>query len=250
MNLYVRWIHSDEIDEFIHLMILYETGIIAWYLINKFIETSTKLTFGTSMSAFSLLLEDVAPTMLSLKYWAVDIMRQTWCVGIIALEVAFAKWPVGFPSGTALSVVDSAVTVAGSAVAALADNDRVRRADAASLRVGTGRTDNARGNAGSLGVVNLGKDNAPPVACVARWLLCWVGVRGFRLCNMLSMNSTEMKWWKIIDILYAIACAINIRMLQVTSTYAAAGAKVAEGWKGDVAETATDITPENPTWHS
>jgi hypothetical protein len=35
-----------------------------------------------------------------------------------------------------------------------------------------------------------------------------------------------------------------VRMLQVPLRYAPAGAKVAEGWKGDVAETATDITPE------
>jgi hypothetical protein len=33
-------------------------------------------------------------------------------------------------------------------------------------------------------------------------------------------------------------------MLQVPSVYAVAGAKLAEGWKGDVTETATDITLE------
>jgi hypothetical protein len=69
-------------------------------------------------------------------------MRQT--VGIIALEVAFAKLPLGFPSVTASSVVGRAVTVlAGSEVAAMADDDRVRHVDAATVRVGTGSTDNA-----------------------------------------------------------------------------------------------------------
>ncbi len=28
-----------------------------------------------------------------------------------------------------------------------------------------------------------------------------------------------------------------------------AGARVAEGWKGDVEETAIDITREKPNWH-
>jgi hypothetical protein len=65
-------------------------------------------------------------------------------VGIIALEVAFAKLPVGFPSVTASPAVGSAVAaLAGSEVAAMADNDRVRRVDAATMRVGIGSTDNA-----------------------------------------------------------------------------------------------------------
>jgi hypothetical protein len=122
--------------------------------------------------------------MLALKYWAVVIMRQTCSVGIIASEVAFAKLPVGFSSVTASSVAGSAVAVlAGSTMAAMADDDWVRCVDAGSLR----------GDAGSLGVVNLDKDNAPAVACVASWLLWWVGVQGCWLCNMLSMNSTEIK---------------------------------------------------------
>jgi hypothetical protein len=122
--------------------------------------------------------------MLALKYWAVIIMQQTCSVGIIASKVAFEKLPVGFPSITASSVAGSAVTVlAGSGIAAMADDDRVRHVDAAT----------PRGNAGSLGVVDLDKDNAPTVACVASQLLRRVGVQGCWLCNMLSMNSTEMK---------------------------------------------------------
>jgi hypothetical protein len=80
--------------------------------------------------------------MLAFKYWAVVIMRQTG--GIIVLEVAFAKLPVGFPSVTASSAVGRAVTVlASSKVAAMADDDQVRHVDAAILRVGTGSIDNA-----------------------------------------------------------------------------------------------------------
>jgi hypothetical protein len=130
--------------------------------------------------------------MLVLKYWALVIMQQT--VGIIALEVAFAKLPVGFPSITASSVAGRAVAeLAGSEVVAMADNDRVRCVDAATLKVGTGSTDNAQGDAGSLGIFDLDKEDALAVACVASWLLWQVGVQGCWLLNMLSMNSTEMK---------------------------------------------------------
>jgi hypothetical protein len=119
-------------------------------------------------------------------------MRQT--VGIIASEAAFANLPVGFPSVTASSMAGRAVAVlAGCEVAAMADDDRVRRIDAATLRVSTRSTDNAQGNPGSLGVVNLDKQDATTVACVESWLLQWVGVQGCWLCNMLSMSSTEMK---------------------------------------------------------
>ncbi len=98
-------------------------------------------------------------------------------LGIIALEVAFAKPPVGFPFITASSVASSVVTVlAGHEVVAMADDDRVRHVDAATLRVGTGSTDNAHGDAESLVVVNLDKDDAPAVACVASRLLWQVGV--------------------------------------------------------------------------
>jgi hypothetical protein len=80
------------------------------------------------MSAYLLLSEDRAPTMLSMKYWAVVITWHSCCVGIIALEVAFAKLTVGFSSRKALSVAGRAVTalaydIADSAVAALAYDD-------------------------------------------------------------------------------------------------------------------------------
>jgi hypothetical protein len=108
-------------------------------------------------------------------------MRQT--VGIIALEVAFAILPVKIPSVTASPAAGRAVVVlAGSEVAAMADDDRVRCVDAATVRVGTGstdnapdnprcRADNARDNPGSLGVADLDKENVPAVACVESWLL-------------------------------------------------------------------------------
>jgi hypothetical protein len=118
-------------------------------------------------------------------------MRQT--VGIIALEKGFAKLPVGIPSVTASPAAGRAVAVlAGSEVVAMADNDRVKHVDAATVRVGTGSPDNARDIPGCLGVVDLDKEDAPAVACVESWLLQWVGVQGCWLHNMLSMNSTEM----------------------------------------------------------
>ncbi len=74
-------------------------------------------------------------------------------MGIIVSEVAFANLPVGFPFLKASSAVGRVAPVlAGSEVAAMAENDRVRHVDAATLRVGTGSTDNARGDPGSLGV--------------------------------------------------------------------------------------------------
>ncbi len=115
-------------------------------------------------------------------------------VGIIALEAAFAKLPAGFPSITASSAAGWAVVVlAGSEVAAMADNDWVRHVNAATLRVSTGSIDNEQGDPGSMGVVKLDKEDAPAVACVESWLLQWVGVQGCWLCSMPSMKSTEMK---------------------------------------------------------
>jgi hypothetical protein len=74
-------------------------------------------------------------------------MRQT--VGSIASEAAFAKLPVGFPSVTASSAAGRAVVVlVGSEVAAMADNDRVRRVDAATVRVSTVSTDNVQDDPG------------------------------------------------------------------------------------------------------
>jgi hypothetical protein len=75
---------------------------------------------------------------------------------------------------TASSAAGMAVAVlVGSEVAAIAHDDqvRVRRVDAATVRVGTGSTDNAQGDPRSLGVVNLDKEDAPTVACVEGWLL-------------------------------------------------------------------------------
>ncbi len=152
------------------------------------------------MSAL-LLSEDTAPS-LTLEYWAVVIMWHT--VGIIALEVGFAILPVKIPSVTASPAAGRAVTVlVGSEVAAMVDNDRVRRVDAATMRVSTESTDNARDDpwcrtdnacddSGSLGVADLDKEDAPAVACVESWSLQWVGVQGCWLCNMLPVNSTEM----------------------------------------------------------
>jgi hypothetical protein len=148
-----------------------------------------------------LLSEDMAPS-LTLEYWAVVIMWQT--VGILASEVGFAILSMKIPSVIASPAAGRAVAVlAGSEVAAMVDNGRVRRVDAATMRVGTESTDNARDNprchtdnardvSGSVGVADVDKEDAPAVACVESWLLRWVGVRGCWLCNMLPMNSTEM----------------------------------------------------------
>jgi hypothetical protein len=148
------------------------------HLIHEFTETSTKLTLGT-MSVL-LLSEDTAPS-LTLEYWAVVIMRQT--VGILALEVGFAIIPVKIQSVIASPAAGRAVAVlAGSEVAAMVDDDRVRHVDAATVRVGTKstdnvqdnpwcRTDNARDIPGSVGVANVDKEDALAVACVESWLL-------------------------------------------------------------------------------
>jgi hypothetical protein len=172
------------------------------HLINEFIEASTALPLGR-MSAI-LLSEDMAPS-LRLEYWAVVIMRHT--VGILASEVGFEILPVKSPSVIASPAVGRAVVVlAGSEVAAMVDDDRVRRVEAATVSVGTEstdngrddprcRTDNAREVPGSVGVADINKEDAPAVACVVSRLLRWVGVRGCWLRNMLQMNqmnSTEM----------------------------------------------------------
>jgi hypothetical protein len=109
------------------------------HLIDEFIETSTALTLGR-MSAI-LLLEDTAPS-LRLEYWAVGIMRHT--VGILASEVEFAILPAKIPSVIASPVAGRAVVVlAGSEVAAMVDDDRVRHVEAATMSVGAKSTDNA-----------------------------------------------------------------------------------------------------------
>ncbi len=129
------------------------------HLINEFIETSTKLNLGRMVAI--LLLEDMA-SRLRLEYWAVGIMRHT--VGISASEVGFANLPVKSPSVIASPAAGWVVAVlAGSEVAAMVDNDRVRCVEAATVSVGTKstdnaqddprcRTDNARDVPGSVGV--------------------------------------------------------------------------------------------------
>jgi hypothetical protein len=172
--------------------------------INQFIETSTALTLER-MSAI-LLSEDMAP-LLRLEYWVVVIMWHT--VGILASEseVGFAILPVKSPYVIASPAVGRAVAVlAGSEVAAMVDDDWVRRVEAATMSIGTKstdnaqvdprcRTDNAREVPGSVEVANIDKEDAPAVACVVSRLLQWVGVQGCWLRNMLQikqMNSTEM----------------------------------------------------------
>jgi hypothetical protein len=141
--------------------------------INEFIETSGR------MSAI-LLSEDTAPS-LRLEHWAVVIMRHT--VGILASEVGFAILPVEIPSVIASPAVGRVVAVlAGSEVAAMVDDDQVRRVEAATVSIGTKSTDNAQDNPrcrtdneqevpGSVGVANINKEDAPAVACVVSRLL-------------------------------------------------------------------------------
>ncbi len=172
--------------------------------INQFIETSTALTLERMLVI--LLSEDTAP-LLRLEYWAVVIMRHT--VGILGSEseVGFAILPVKSPYVIASPAAGRAMVVlAGSEVAALVDDDRVRHVEAATVSVGTKSTDNARADPrchtdnarevpGSVGVSNVNKEDAPAVACLVSRLLRRVGVRGCWLRNMLQMNqmnSTEM----------------------------------------------------------
>jgi hypothetical protein len=153
------------------------------HLINEFIETSTALTLGRMLAI--LLLEDTAPS-LRLEYWAVVIMWHT--VGILASEVGFANLLVKTPSVIASPAAGRAVAVfAGSEVAAMVDDDRVRHVEAATVSIGTESTDNARDNPrcrtdnaqevpGSVGVADVDKEDAPAVACVVSRLLRRVGV--------------------------------------------------------------------------
>ena len=89
-----------------------------------------------------------------------------------------------------------AAVLAGSEVAAMVDNDQVRRVEAATMSIGTKstdnvqdnprcRTDNAREVPGSMGVANVDKEDAPAVACVVSQVLGWVGVQSCWLHNML-----------------------------------------------------------------
>ncbi len=89
--------------------------------------------------------------------------------------------------------------VAGTEVSAMVDDDRVGRAEAATVSIGTERADHARDDSpcrtddvrevpGSGGVVDVDKELAPAVACGVSQLLQRVGVRGGWLCNMLQIN--------------------------------------------------------------
>jgi hypothetical protein len=88
---------------------------------------------------------------------------------------------------------------AGTEVSALVEDDRVGRAEEATVSVGTKRaehaqdnsrcrTDDAREVLGSGGVVDVDTELAPAVACAVSRLLRRVGVRGGWLRNMLQIN--------------------------------------------------------------
>ncbi len=88
--------------------------------------------------------------------------------------------------------------VVGTEVSAMVDNDRVGRAEAATVSIGTERadhvqddspcrTDNAQEVPGSEGVGDVDKELAPAVACAVSQLLRRVGVRGGWLRNMLQI---------------------------------------------------------------
>jgi hypothetical protein len=98
------------------------------------------------------------------------------------------------------------VVLAGSEVAAMVDDDRVRCVEAATASIRTESTDNAQDDPqchtdnarevpGSVGVANVYIEDAPAVACAVSQLLRRVRVQGCWLRNMLQMNlmnSTEM----------------------------------------------------------
>ncbi len=88
--------------------------------------------------------------------------------------------------------------VAGTEVSAMVDDDRVGHAEAASVSVGTKRSDHARDNSpcrtddarevlGSGGVGDVDKELALAVACAVSQLLRRVGVQGGWLRNMLPI---------------------------------------------------------------
>ncbi len=88
---------------------------------------------------------------------------------------------------------------AGTKVSAMVDDDRVGRAEAATVSVGTERADHARDDSpcrmddarevpGSGGVGDIDKELAPAVACTVSRLLRWVGVQGGWLRNMVQIN--------------------------------------------------------------
>ena len=89
--------------------------------------------------------------------------------------------------------------VAGTEVSAMVDDDRVGRAEAATVSIGTKRADHARDDSPcrmddarevpeSGGVGDVDKELAPAVACAVSRLLQRVGVQGGWLRNMLQIN--------------------------------------------------------------
>ncbi len=108
-------------------------------------------------------------------------------VGILAseYEVMFAILPWITPAaGWGLTVP------AGSDVSLLVDDDRVERAEAATMSIGTKRADHAQDDPqcrmdnvqevpGSVGVADIDKEFAPAVACAVSRLLQQVGVQGY-----------------------------------------------------------------------
>jgi hypothetical protein len=99
-------------------------------------------------------------------------------------------WTITPASGWVMMVV------AGTELSALVDDDRVGRAEAATVSVGTKRADHAREDSrcrtddvqevpGSRGVVDVDKELAPAVACAVSQLLQRVGVQGCWLCNII-----------------------------------------------------------------
>ena len=97
-------------------------------------------------------------------------------------------WPI-IPQTTPPAAGGGMTGVAGTEVSAMVDDDRVGRAEAATVSVGTERADHARDNSpcrtddarevpGSGGVGGIDKELAPAVACAVSQLLRWVGVQG------------------------------------------------------------------------
>ncbi len=89
--------------------------------------------------------------------------------------------------------------VAGTEVSAMVDDDRVGRAKAATVSVGTKRAEHARDDSpcrsddarevpGSGGVGDVDKELAPAVTCAVSQLLQRVGEQGGWLRNMLQIN--------------------------------------------------------------
>jgi len=107
-------------------------------------------------------------------------------------------WPI-IPQTTPPAAGGGMTGVAGTEVSAMVDDDGVGRAEAATVSIGTERTDHARDDSpcrtddarevpGSGGVGDVDKELAPAVACAVSRLLRRVGVQGGWLRNMLQIN--------------------------------------------------------------